>query len=225
MTTAPRHSDRRRDRARLERLLAHRGGWRSAVLWTDARRGVSSPGRQDRSRLERSEAFRLTRRAAHQVRVGRQPQDRQSPRPHDPAVGAGAGGPGHRVARAGPRALSPRLTASDACSSSRWKRRASAPCWCPSWPSARLPGSMRLIGLAVVLAVSLIVVPLAADAEQPKTRPRIGFLLMGSPQAGLTFAFDAFREGLRELGWTENENIAIEYRRQPRRTWRLRGWS
>ena len=33
---------------------------------------------------------------------------------------------------------------------------------------------------------------------------------MGSPQAGLTFAFDAFREGLRELGWTENENIAIE---------------
>jgi len=35
---------------------------------------------------------------------------------------------------------------------------------------------------------------------------------MGSPQAGLTFAFDAFREGLRELGWTENENIAIEYR-------------
>jgi len=84
---------------------------------------------------------------------------------------------------------------------------------------------MRLIGLAVVLAVSLIVVPLAADAEQPKTRPRIGFLLMGSPQAGLTFAFDAFREGLRELGWTENENIAIEYRRQPRRTWRLRGWS
>src|SRR2546427_4258724 len=53
---------------------------------------------------------------------------------------------------------------------------------------------------------------LAGDADQPKTPPRIGFLLMGSPQAGLTSAFDAFREGLRELGWTENENIAIEYR-------------
>ena len=35
---------------------------------------------------------------------------------------------------------------------------------------------------------------------------------MGSSQAGLTSAFDAFREGLRELGWSENENIAIEYR-------------
>ena len=59
----------------------------------------------------------------------------------------------------------------------------------------------------------LLAAPLAADAEQAKTPPRIGFLLMGSPQAaGLTFAFDAFREGLRELGWSENENIAIEYR-------------
>jgi putative tryptophan/tyrosine transport system substrate-binding protein len=69
---------------------------------------------------------------------------------------------------------------------------------------------MRLIGL--VLAVSITLAPLVGDAEQAKTPPRIGFLLMGSAQAGLTSAFDAFREGLRELGWTENENIAIEYR-------------
>ncbi len=62
------------------------------------------------------------------------------------------------------------------------------------------------------LTLGTLSAPFAGDAEQPKTPPRIGFLLMGSPQAGLTFAFDAFREGLRELGWTENENIAIEYR-------------
>jgi putative ABC transport system substrate-binding protein len=62
------------------------------------------------------------------------------------------------------------------------------------------------------IAGGLLAAPLASDAEQPKTPPRIGFLLMGSPPAGLTFAFDGFREGLRELGWTENENIAIEYR-------------
>jgi len=62
------------------------------------------------------------------------------------------------------------------------------------------------------IAGGLLAAPLAGDAEQPKTPPRIGFLLMGSPPAGLTFALDAFREGLRELGWTENENIAIEYR-------------
>ena len=69
---------------------------------------------------------------------------------------------------------------------------------------------MRLIGLAVVLALSLLA-PLAAGAQQPTT-PRIAFLLMGSSQAGLASAFDAFREGLRELGWTENRNIAIECR-------------
>ena len=73
---------------------------------------------------------------------------------------------------------------------------------------------MRRIGLAVILALSLILVPLAT-AQQPTT-PRIAFLLMdsarGSSQAGLTSPFDAFREALREFGWTENQNIAIEYR-------------
>ena len=62
------------------------------------------------------------------------------------------------------------------------------------------------------LSAALLAAPLAAEAQQPKTPRRIGFLLMGAPQAGLSFAFDAFREGLGELGWTENENIAIEYR-------------
>jgi putative ABC transport system substrate-binding protein len=68
---------------------------------------------------------------------------------------------------------------------------------------------MRRIGLAVILG--LILAPLAAEAQQPTT-PRIAFLLMGSSQAGLASAFDAFCEGLREFGWTENQNIVIEYR-------------
>jgi putative ABC transport system substrate-binding protein len=50
-----------------------------------------------------------------------------------------------------------------------------------------------------------------AFAEESKT-PRIAFLLMGTSQAGLTSAFDEFREGLRELGWIENQNVVIEYR-------------
>jgi putative tryptophan/tyrosine transport system substrate-binding protein len=69
---------------------------------------------------------------------------------------------------------------------------------------------MRRIGL--VLAFCFVLAPLVGRAEQPKTRPRIGFLLMGSAQAELTPAFDAFREGLRELGWIDEENIAVEYR-------------
>jgi putative ABC transport system substrate-binding protein len=63
----------------------------------------------------------------------------------------------------------------------------------------------------IVGGVAALAAPVAADAEQSKP-PRIGFLLMGFAQAGLTSAFDAFRDGLRELGWVENENIAIEYR-------------
>jgi len=53
--------------------------------------------------------------------------------------------------------------------------------------------------LLIVIALAIFVAPPAAITEQQKTPPRIGFLLMGSPQAGLTSAFDAFREGLREF--------------------------
>ena len=69
---------------------------------------------------------------------------------------------------------------------------------------------MKRIVLLVSLVFGIFAAP-TAYTEEPKT-PRIGFLLMGSPQGGLTSAFDAFREGLRELGWIENENIVIEYR-------------
>jgi putative ABC transport system substrate-binding protein len=70
---------------------------------------------------------------------------------------------------------------------------------------------VKTTALVVLVAIGVVVAPLAVAAEQPTT-PRIGFLLMGSSQAGLTPLFDAFRAGLRELGWIENENIAIEYR-------------
>ena len=42
--------------------------------------------------LKGAKPGRPPRRATDQVRVGHQPQDRQGARPHDPAVGAGAGG-------------------------------------------------------------------------------------------------------------------------------------
>src|SRR5262245_31969488 len=63
----------------------------------------------------------------------------------------------------------------------------------------------------IVMGECILAAPLVAEGQQ-SSRPRIAFLLMGSSQAGLTSAFDAFREGLRELGWSENENITIEYR-------------
>jgi len=66
----------------------------------------------------------------------------------------------------------------------------------------------------VLPILSLILGTLVASAaygEESKTA-RVAFLLMGKSQAGLTSAFDEFREGLRELGWLEKQNIVIEYR-------------
>jgi ABC transporter substrate binding protein len=71
-----------------------RGSWpphgSRAQLVRSGARGCQVRG-QD---LQGRQAGRPPRRAANQVRVGHQPQDRQGSRPHDPAVAAGACGPG-----------------------------------------------------------------------------------------------------------------------------------
>ncbi|HSF58365.1 MAG TPA: ABC transporter substrate-binding protein [Candidatus Binatia bacterium] len=50
-----------------------------------------------------------------------------------------------------------------------------------------------------------------ADAQQTKNVPRIGFL-GGSSASAYSEFIDAFRKGLRDLGYVEGQNIAIEYR-------------
>jgi len=50
-----------------------------------------------------------------------------------------------------------------------------------------------------------------ADAQQPAKIPRIGFLLVGGGSPD-TSRPDAFRQGLRQLGYVEGKNIAIEWR-------------
>jgi putative tryptophan/tyrosine transport system substrate-binding protein len=50
-----------------------------------------------------------------------------------------------------------------------------------------------------------------AKAQEPKKIPQIGYQSDGSASVA-TPRIDAFREGLRELGYTEGQNVVIEYR-------------
>jgi putative ABC transport system substrate-binding protein len=60
------------------------------------------------------------------------------------------------------------------------------------------------------LTLGTLALPFAAEAQQAGKVPRIGFLYYGSP--GPSPELDAFRQGLRELGCIEGQNIAIDVR-------------
>ena len=53
--------------------------------------------------------------------------------------------------------------------------------------------------------------PLAARAQRPGKLPTIGFQGANTASSQRT-SVDAFVQRLRELGWTENQTVAIEYR-------------
>jgi putative tryptophan/tyrosine transport system substrate-binding protein len=61
----------------------------------------------------------------------------------------------------------------------------------------------------VVLVVSLTVAGAVAQAQQQKKVPRIGYL---SLRAGIEPREEAFRRGLRELGYIEGSNLFIDWR-------------
>src|SRR5216684_282907 len=63
------------------------------------------------------------------------------------------------------------------------------------------------------LAGWLLAAPLAAEAQPREKVPRVGYLSPGSPSEPFRRRrFEAFRQGLRELGYVEGQNIAIESR-------------
>src|SRR5215831_18327998 len=66
----------------------------------------------------------------------------------------------------------------------------------------------RLLGL---LTLFLVAAGPFAEAQQPKKIPRIGYLALSAP-ATTTFRADAFRQGLRQLGYAEGKDFVIEYR-------------
>jgi len=72
------------------------------------------------------------------------------------------------------------------------------------------------------VGAGILIAPLVGEAQPAGKVPRIGFLSPSSPSDPRTQRFrEAFRQGLRELGWVEGQNIAIEYRWAEERTERL----
>jgi putative ABC transport system substrate-binding protein len=63
----------------------------------------------------------------------------------------------------------------------------------------------------LIAAMALLAAPLTADARQTTKQYRIGYLTTGSP-ANSPHLYAALIQGLRELGWVEGKNIAIEHR-------------
>ena len=64
---------------------------------------------------------------------------------------------------------------------------------------------------AILLCAMLFALCLPAEAQQPGKVPRIAWLT-SSPLSGNANRIEAFRQGLRELGYVEGKNIVIEYR-------------
>jgi len=72
----------------------------------------------------------------------------------------------------------------------------------------------------LILSLALLAAPLAATAQEAKVY-RIGYLSSANPRSAAFF--QAFEQRLRELGYIEGQNLAIEYRNAEGRLDRLPG--
>jgi putative ABC transport system substrate-binding protein len=77
--------------------------------------------------------------------------------------------------------------------------------------------------LAALVAFVLLSVPLTDEAQPAEKVVRIGWLSIGSQSGSgiYTRPLEGFKQQLRELGWIEGRNLAIEYRYADGRTERL----
>jgi putative ABC transport system substrate-binding protein len=72
---------------------------------------------------------------------------------------------------------------------------------------------MKAIALIVILALTILAVPLAATAQPRGKIPRVGVLEPASPQtADPRGCHQGFRQGLRDLGYVEGQNVLLDSR-------------
>jgi putative ABC transport system substrate-binding protein len=70
---------------------------------------------------------------------------------------------------------------------------------------------MKRREFVALLGGAAVALPLASFAQQPGQVPRIGFLI-SETLSGTSSRVEALRAGLRNFGYVEGKNIAIEYR-------------
>ena len=82
---------------------------------------------------------------------------------------------------------------------------------------------MRVIGLVAVIGLALLATPLVAGSQPAGQKvPRIGYL-DGASLSANSVRLEAFRHGLRELGYVEGHSVAIEWRSADGKADRLPG--
>jgi len=65
--------------------------------------------------------------------------------------------------------------------------------------------------LTAILAIALLAAPLAAEAQPAGKMPRVGYIFATTSSEGHHY-WEAARQGLRELGYVEGQNLALEIR-------------
>jgi ABC-type uncharacterized transport system substrate-binding protein len=79
--------------------------------------------------------------------------------------------------------------------------------------------NLKLVGI-VALIVTFAMCGAVAEAQQPTKIPQIGYLTAAS-RSTIPARIEAFRQGMRELGYVEDKNIVIEWRFGERKEDRL----
>jgi putative ABC transport system substrate-binding protein len=69
----------------------------------------------------------------------------------------------------------------------------------------------RAAAPSILVGLILLALAVIAEAQQPKKIPRVGFLIASSANSQEP-RLEAFRQGLRQLGYIEGQNILIELR-------------
>ena len=68
------------------------------------------------------------------------------------------------------------------------------------------------VGCIVTLTLSMLVAPLAAEAQPPIKVARVGWLSDGIRAGAASHLHEAFLHGLRDLGYVEGQNLVMERR-------------